>query len=128
MTLNKWLLSNQYNFYSTLITPLPNDPMLNILLNMKNNMLYEENRKSGNVMQLSMDSYVSDIYTSSESIYAKSKSDKTREFSDLNIYTTNVGLHRLLHGIPRFLIIFLEELFLIFNRMLSIGSFGRRAH
>ena len=35
-------------------------------------------------------------------------------------------MHRLLDDIPRFLILFLEELFLIFNQMLSIGSFGRR--
>ena len=30
-------------------------------------------------------------------------------------------MHRLLHDIPRFLILFLEE----FNQMLSIGVFGR---
>ena len=35
-------------------------------------------------------------------------------------------MYRLLHDIPRFLILFLEELFLIFNQMLSIGSFDRR--
>ena len=35
-------------------------------------------------------------------------------------------MHRLLHDIPQFFILFLEELFLIFNQMLSIGSFGRR--
>ena len=35
-------------------------------------------------------------------------------------------MHRLLHDIPRFLILFLEKLFLIFNQILSIGSFGRR--
>ena len=35
-------------------------------------------------------------------------------------------MHRLLHDIPRFFILFLEELFLIFNQMLSVGSFGRR--
>ena len=34
--------------------------------------------------------------------------------------------HSLLHDIPRFLILFLEELFLIFNQMLSIRTFGRR--
>ena len=38
-------------------------------------------------------------------------------------YTTNVGMHSLLHDIPRFL----EELFLIFNQMLSIRAFGRHA-
>ena len=32
----------------------------------------------------------------------------------------------LLHAIRRFLILFLEELFLIFNQMLSIQAFGRR--
>ena len=42
------------------------------------------------------------------------------------IYTTNVGMHRLLHDIPRFLFLFLVELFLIFNQMLSIGPFSRR--
>ena len=44
----------------------------------------------------------------------------------LQIYTTNVGMQRLLHDIPRFLIVFLQELFLIFSQMLNIGSFGRR--
>ena len=40
-------------------TFLPNDPMLNIWLNMKNNslLLYEENKKSGNVIQQPMHSY-----------------------------------------------------------------------
>ena len=42
------------------------------------------------------------------------------------LYTTTVGMHSLLHDIPRFLILFLEELFLIFNQMLSIRAFGRR--
>ena len=31
------------------------------------------------------------------------------------------------HDIPRFLIFFIEQLFLIFNQMLSIRAFGRRA-
>ena len=31
-----------------------------------------------------------------------------------------------LHDIPRFFILPLEELFLIFNQMLSIWAFGRR--
>ena len=35
-------------------------------------------------------------------------------------------MHRLLHDIPLFLILFLEEFFLIFNQLLNIGSFGRR--
>ena len=35
-------------------------------------------------------------------------------------------MHSLLHDIPQFLILFLEELFLIFNKMLSIWAFGRR--
>ena len=43
------------------------------------------------------------------------------------LYTTNVEMHSLLHDIPRFFILFLEELFLIFNQMLSIRAFGRRA-
>ena len=34
-------------------------------------------------------------------------------------------MHRLLHDIPRFSVLFLEELFLIFNQIMSIGSFGR---
>ena len=34
-------------------------------------------------------------------------------------------IHRLLHDIPRIMIFFIEQL--IFNHMLSIGSFGRRA-
>ena len=34
-------------------------------------------------------------------------------------------MHRLLHDIPRISILFMEELFLIFNQMLSIVSFGR---
>ena len=35
-------------------------------------------------------------------------------------------MHSLLHDITGFLILFLEELFLIFNQMLSIRAFGRR--
>ena len=35
-------------------------------------------------------------------------------------------MHSLLHDIPRIWILFLEELFLIFNQMLSIQAFGRR--
>ena len=35
-------------------------------------------------------------------------------------------MHSLLHDIPWFLILFLGELFLIFNQMLSIRAFGRR--
>ena len=35
-------------------------------------------------------------------------------------------MHSLLHDIPRFLILFLEELFLIFNQTLSILAFGKR--
>ena len=42
------------------------------------------------------------------------------------MYTTNVGMHSLLHDISQFLILYLEELFLIFNQMLSIRAFGRR--
>ena len=34
-------------------------------------------------------------------------------------------MHSLMHDIPPFFILFLEELFLIFNRMLSIRAFGR---
>ena len=37
-------------------------------------------------------------------------------------------MHSLLHDIPRFFILFLEELFLIFNQMLSIRAFGRREY
>ena len=33
-------------------------------------------------------------------------------------------MHSLLHDIPRFFILFLEELFLIFNQMFSIRAFG----
>ena len=35
-------------------------------------------------------------------------------------------MHSKLHDIHRFLILFPEELFLIFNQMLSIRAFGRR--
>ena len=35
-------------------------------------------------------------------------------------------MHSLLRDIPRFLILSLEELFLMFNQMLSIRAFGRR--
>ena len=34
-------------------------------------------------------------------------------------------MHSLLHDIPQFLILLLEELFLIFNQILSIQAFGR---
>ena len=37
-------------------------------------------------------------------------------------------MHSPLHDIPRFFILFLEELFLIFNQMLGIQAFGRRAN
>ena len=37
-------------------------------------------------------------------------------------------MHSLLRDIPQFLILFLDELFLIFNQMLSIRAFGRRGH
>ena len=55
---------------------------------------------------------------------AESKSDKARTFWP-QIYTTNIGMHTLLHDIPGFFILFLEQFFLIFNKMLSIGTFGR---
>ena len=50
-------------------THLPNDPMLNIWLNMKNNsiLLYVENQKSENVMQQPMYSYDCGINLRSES-------------------------------------------------------------
>ena len=55
---------------------LPNDLMLNVWLNMKKKktkqLLHEENKKSGNVMQKPMDSYVCGINTSSESILNRS--------------------------------------------------------
>ena len=71
--------------------------MLNIWLNMKKNvLLYEENQKSGNVMQQPVDSlrlcykYEPKSYLITRSgrilvhlFYAKSKSDKRRELSDL---------------------------------------------
>ena len=53
--------------------------------------------------------------------HAKSKYDLMRI-----LYTTKAGIHRLLHDIPRFFIFFIEQLFLIFNQMLSIPAFGRR--
>ena len=36
-------------------------------------------------------------------------------------------MHSLMHDLSRFFMLFLEELFLIFNQMLSIQAFGRRA-
>ena len=54
--------SNQrYNSF----TCLPNDPMFNIWL--KKKLLYKENQNLGKAMQQPMDSYVSDINTSSKS-------------------------------------------------------------
>ena len=41
------------------------------------------------------------------------------------IYTTNIGMHMLLHDITRFNILFPEQLFLIFNQMLSIDVYTR---
>ena len=41
------------------------------------------------------------------------------------MYTTNAGIHRLLHDFPRFFIFFIVQ-FLIFNQMFSIRAFGRR--
>ena len=34
----------------------------------------------------------------------------------------------MLHEIPQFVILFLEEMFLIFNQMWSIRAFGRREY
>ena len=59
--------------------------------------------------------------------YAKSKSDKTRELSDLKLITTKIGMYRHVHdnspicySLPGGLF----WVFFIFNQMLSIGSFG----
>ena len=38
--------------------------------------------------------------------YAKSKSYKTEKIFCPDIYTSNIGIHRLLHDIPRLLILF----------------------
>ena len=46
--------------------------MLNIWLNIKKQLLYEENKKSGNVMQQPLDSYICGINMSSESILIRS--------------------------------------------------------
>ena len=51
-----------------------------------------------------------------------------RILSELVFYTINVGIHRLLHGIHRSFILFIEQLFFIFNQMLSIGSLVRHSH
>ena len=109
------------------LTRLPNAQMLNIWLN-----LYEENQKSGNVMQQAMDSCVCGINTSFESILIKShftrnvNLTKWENFLTSNLYHKRRNTDCLLHDIPRFFILFLEELFLIFNQMLSIPAFGRR--
>ena len=117
------------------------------LVEYQKQLLYEENKKSGNDMQQPMDSCVCSINTSSESIlishiyfwrdkhipvefwytffYPKCKSVKTREVSDLKFIPKNIGMQSLLQDIPRVLILFLEKLFLIFNQMLSIRAFGR---
>ena len=42
----------------SLVTRLPNDPMLKIWLNIKNQLLQEETQKLGNVMQRTMHSYI----------------------------------------------------------------------
>ena len=42
------------------------------------------------------------------------------------IYITKVGIHRLLHDIPQFSILFLEQLIFILNQWLSIRAFGKR--
>ena len=109
-------------------------------------LLYEENQKLGNVMQQPMDSCVCGIKTSSESIlifyFSRDKYvpaefwytyftrnvnlTKRENFLTSNLYHIRRDASSLLHDIPRFLILFLEELFLIFNQMLSIRAFGRR--
>ena len=113
------------------------------LVEYQKQLLYEENQKSGNVMQQPMDFCVCGINTSSESILIRSyllSSNKhvpvefcytyfTRNVNRTkreNFLTSNVGMHSLLLDISRFLILFLEELLLIFNQMLSIRAFGRR--
>ena len=51
---------------------------------------------------------------------------KRENFLTSNLY--HKRMHSPLHDIPPFLILFMEELFLIlFNQMLSIRAFGRRA-
>ena len=99
-------------------------------------------------MQQPMDSCVCGINTSSESIlimsyiyfsrdkhvpvefwytyFTRNVNLKKREnLMTLNLYHKR-GMHSLLHDIPRFLILFLEELILIFNQLFSIRAFGRR--
>ena len=51
-----------------------------------------------------------------------------RILSERVFITTDAGIHRLLHDIPRFFMFFIEQLFLIFNQMLSIRAFGRRVN
>ena len=51
-------------------------------------------------------------------IARKSKYDLMGTLSELVlIYTTNAGIHRLLHDIPRFFIFLIEQLFSIINQM-----------
>ena len=92
-------------------------------------------------MQQPVDYCVCGINTSSESIrirsyllscrilihlfYAKCKSDKTRELSDLKFIPQTQECIVCCMTFPDF-ILFLEELFLIFNQMLIIRAFGRR--
>ena len=54
------------------IACLPNDPMLNIWLNIIKQFLQEENQKSRNVMQQSMHFYVCGINLRSESSHVLS--------------------------------------------------------
>ena len=49
-----------------------------------------------------------------------------RILSELIFIPTNVGINRLLHDISRFSILFRDQLFFIFNQLLSIRSLGRR--
>ena len=44
------------------------------------------------------------------------------------LYLYHLGIHRLAHGIPQCLLLFLGELFFLFNQQLSIRVFGRRAY
>ena len=93
-------------------------------------------------MQQPMDSCFCGINTSTESILIRSyllSRDKhipvkfwytyfmrNVNLTKENFLTSNLYHNVRMHDIPRFLILFLEELFLIFNQMLSIEAFGRR--
>ena len=58
-----------------------------------------------------------------EDIFLTSRPKYNEKSFRVHISTTNIGIHGLLHDIPRFLILFLRQLFFIFNQVLCVSVY-----